>query len=214
MQKQLGSERILGNITMVYVVLLILSNVMASRLINVGGFILDAGNIVYPLLFMVGDVLSDTFGYKTSRKVILKGFLMNFVFVSFSWIGTYLPRLADDAITQGYDVLFGYNLRIVAASFICYLLGSLLNAGSLVVIKKITGGKWFAVRTIGSTVLGAFVDTFLFSILAWIGTIPFSDIMVMAITTYVAKLIYECCIATPVAYKLRYRISKYEIREG
>lgn len=202
-ENKITKESFLAIITLVYVVLLIMSNVMATRLISIGPFVLDAGTLSYPMLFMIGDLLSDSYGYKASRKVIITGFLMNFMFVCISWIGTLFPRLSDDALTVGYDALFSYNIRIVAASFICYLAGSLLNAASLVWIKKWTGEKWFAVRTIGSTILGALVDTVLFSFLAWYGSVPLPDIFAMIVTSYIIKIIYESFIATPSAWVLR-----------
>lgn len=196
-------ETFLKYLTVSYVVLLILSNVMATRLVGVGPLVLDAGNLTYPLLFMVGDLMADVYGYKASRKIILTGFAFNFVFIAFTWLGTRMPAFDDSALTLGYDALFNYSGRIVLASFICYILGSLLNAGSLVWIKKLTGERLFAVRTIGSTAIGALLDTFLFSILAWAGQIPMRDILVMVGTTYAVKMAYEIFFATPTAYGLR-----------
>lgn len=201
--KKMTKETFLQYVTVSYVVLLILSNVMATRLVGVGPLVLDAGNITYPLIFMVGNIMSDLYGYKASRKIILTGFAFNFLFVAFTWVGTLLPAFDDSALTLGFDALFNYSGRIVVASFTCYLLGTLLNARTLIWIKKITGERLFAVRTILSTMVGAAVDTMLFSLMAWAGQIPMRDIMIMVATTYAIKVLYEVCIATPAAYGIR-----------
>ena len=185
--KKMTKETFLQYVTVSYVVLLILSNVMATRLVGVGPLVLDAGNITYPLIFMVGNIMSDLYGYKASRKIILTGFAFNFLFVAFTWVGTLLPAFDDSALTLGFDALFNYSGRIVVASFTCYLLGTLLNARTLIWIKKITGERLFAVRTILSTMVGAAVDTMLFSLMAWAGQIPMRDIMIMVATTYAIK---------------------------
>lgn len=211
--KKLSQAMFFQYLTVCYVVLLILSNVMASRLVSLGPWVVDAGNITYPLIFMVGDLISDIFGFRQAKKVIYTGFIFNFIFVAFTWVGTLFTQFDNSPLTLGYDALFAYNVRIVVASFICYIIGSLLNAGSLIWIKKITGEKLFAVRTIGSTAIGAVVDTVLFSLLAWVGQIPMKDIMSMALVTYVLKMIYEGCIATPVAYALKDYIKSKVILE-
>lgn len=208
MKNKINRNNFMTGIVTLYVVLLILSNVMATRLINVHGLIMDAGTLTYPLLFLIGDLMSEVYGFKVARKIIFVGFLCNFFFVAMTWVATTLPALSNDALTVGYDTVFTYNLRIVTASFICYLAGSLLNAASLVWIRKWTNSRWFAVRTIGSTVLGAFVDTLMFSFLAWYGTVPVNDILVMAATSYAVKLVYESFISTPIAYATRNTVER------
>ena len=203
-------DQLLKYITVTYVVLLIMSNIMAQRLIAIGPWTLDAGNIAYPLLFMLGDLMTELYGYKESKKIILTGFAFNFLFVLLTWVGAFLPRFDQSSLTIGYDVLFNYSPRIVLVSFVCYLLGTLLNSASMIWIKKATGQKWFAVRTIGSTALGALIDTGLFSILAWVGQLAWKDIIAMIVITYIAKMLYECLIATPAAYALRGVIQKLQ----
>jgi uncharacterized integral membrane protein (TIGR00697 family) len=210
MNKKINPRKFFGAITVIYIVLIISANVMASKIISVFGFILDAGVITYPLTFLIGDILAEIYGYKRARGVILWGFAANLAFSLLAFLGTFLPPLdASDALASGYDALFKYNLRILTASFIGYIAGSLLNAASMVRIKKLTGERFLAVRTIGSTALGALADTALFSAIAWAFTMSFNEILIFAVTGYVVKMIYETVIATPLDYLLTPLIKKH-----
>lgn len=201
--KKISKDQFLYIISIVYVVFMICANVMASKIISVGGFIIDAGTLTYPFTFMIGDVLADLYGYKSAKKIILWGFVANFIFSIFCMLGTFVPGLyVDDVLTNSYNILFSYNIRILIAGFLGYIFGSMLNAASLVWIKKITGEKWLALRTIGSTVLGAAVDTALFTVIAWVGSIPVKDMIIMGLSGYVVKIIFETVIATPLDYAL------------
>ncbi|MDR2046460.1 MAG: queuosine precursor transporter [Clostridiales bacterium] len=197
----LTQETFLNYALLAYVVLIVASNVMASKVISVFGFPIDAGTLTYPFTFLIGDVVAELFGYKQSRRVILIGFAANCAFSCMTLMGT-LPQAygAADALANAYDVLFSYNIRILAASFIAYLAGALLNAASLIWIRKLTGRKWLALRTIGSTAIGAFADTAVFTVTAWVFVLSAQDILIMAAISYAVKMIFEIVIATPADY--------------
>lgn len=199
----------LNVITIVYVALMLAANVMCSKPITFLGIATDAGTLTYPLTFMIGDIVADVFGYKDSRKIILWGFFANLVFVCCAALGVLFTPLEVTPLTESYDMLFSYNIRLLIASFLGYIVGNLLNAASLVWIKKITGEKFLAFRTIGSTALGALLDTAIFTTLAWIGTLPVSDMVAMGIGSYVIKMIYESVFATPLDYAIVPIIKKY-----
>lgn len=206
-------KEFLNVVTIVYIVLMLAANVMCSKPITFLGIATDAGTLTYPLTFMIGDIVADVFGYKDSRKIILWGFLANLVFVCCTAIGVLFVPLETTSLTASYDILFSYNIRILVASFSGYIVGNLLNAASLVWIKKITGERFLAVRTIGSTALGALLDTAIFVTIAWTGTLPVSDIVAMGIGTYVIKMIYETIFATPLDYAIVPLINKYVERD-
>jgi uncharacterized integral membrane protein (TIGR00697 family) len=188
---------------------MISANVMASKVLLVGGLIIDAGTLTYPLTFMIGDILAELFGYKTARRIILWGFGANLLFCLCALAGAVMPPLnSEDAITSAYDALFTYNIRILGASFAAYIAGALVNAGSLVLIRKLTGQKWLALRTIGSTALGALIDTALFVSLAWAFVLPVRELLIMASSGYAVKMLYEIFIATPLDYALTPLIKK------
>ena len=199
----------LNVITIVYVALMLAANVMCSKPITFLGIATDAGTLTYPLTFMIGDIVADVFGYKDSRKIILWGFFANLVFVCCAAVGVLFTPLEVTPLTESYDILFSYNIRLLISSFLGYIVGNLLNAASLVWIKKITGERFLALRTIGSTALGALLDTAIFTTVAWAGTLPVSDMIAMGLGSYVIKMIYEAVFATPLDYAIVPIIKKY-----
>lgn len=206
-------KEFLNVITIIYVVLMLAANVMCSKPITFLGIATDAGTLTYPLTFMIGDIVADVFGYKDSRKIILWGFFANLIFVCCTAVGVLFTPLETTTLTESYNILFSYNIRILISSFLGYIVGNLLNAASLVWIKKVTGDKFLAIRTIGSTALGALLDTAIFTTLAWAGTLPVSDIVAMGIGTYVIKMVYETFFATPLDYAIVPLINKYVERD-
>lgn len=199
----------LNVITIVYVALMLAANVMCSKPITFLGIATDAGTLTYPLTFMIGDIVADVFGYKDSRKIILWGFFANLVFVCCAAVGVLFTPLEVTPLTESYDILFSYNIRLLISSFLGYIVGNLLNAASLVWIKKITGERFLALRTIGSTALGALLDTAIFTTVAWVGTLPVSDMIAMGLGSYAIKMIYEAVFATPLDYAIVPIIKKY-----
>ncbi len=199
----------LNVITIVYVALMLAANVMCSKPITFLGIATDAGTLTYPLTFMIGDIVADVFGYKDSRKIILWGFFANLVFVCCAAVGVLFTPLEVTPLTESYDILFSYNIRLLISSFLGYIVGNLLNAASLVWIKKITGERFLALRTIGSTALGALLDTAIFTTVAWAGTLPVSAMIAMGLGSYVIKMIYEAVFATPLDYAIVPIIKKY-----
>ena len=203
MRKTITTNRFLDVTAIVYIVLIVTANVMASKVLAIGSLIIDAGTVTYPLTFMIGDILAEIYGYKVARRIILWGFAANLLFSALAWLGTLFPPLdAADSLTVAYDVLFGYNIRILGASFVAYIAGSLLNAASLLWIRRFTGTKWLALRTIGSTAFGAAADTALFTFIAWAGTLPAREMLIMGLSGYGVKMVYETLIATPLDYFL------------
>lgn len=192
----------LGVITSLLVTLYITSNVMAIKIINISGISLfDAGTITFPLTYMLGDVLTEIWGFKTAKKVIWLTFFCNTIFIAFTSLGLLLP--SPDYMQEtadAYAVIFGYVPRIVLASLAGFLVGELTNAWVLVKIKEFTEGKHLWLRTIGSSAAGHLLDTVIFVLIAFCGTSPLNDIISMIVIQYLAKLLIEAVSGTPIAY--------------
>jgi uncharacterized integral membrane protein (TIGR00697 family) len=200
----MSKEKLLNIIIIFNIVMIIIANVMATKVVSILGVIMDAGTLTYPLSFMIGDLATEFYGFKTAKKVIYWGFGANLTFCIFAFLGTMMPALDPlDPLSMSYDLVFTFNLRILAASFIAYLAGSLLNAAGMVWIKNLSGERFFALRTIGSTAIGALLDTVLFTFLAWFGVMGLSEILNMILTSYVIKMVYEGAFATPLAMAIR-----------
>lgn len=189
-------------ISISFIVSLLISNILATKLISVGTIVLPAAVIIYPLCFMMGDVLTEVWGYGYAKKVIYTGFIANFTLVLFTYLGGVLPPANFWPNQDAYIALFGMVPRIVFASFIAYLFGELINSWSLEKIKEFTGVRLLFIRTIGSSVAGQLFDTALFIGIAFYGTIPNSILIQMMIAQYVTKIGLEALAGTPLAYML------------
>ncbi len=200
-------------VSAVLITLYLTANLMAVKIIRVGSVsIFDAGTITFPFAFMLGDVLSEIWGFKIAKRVIFLSFLCNIILVLFTGLGIFLPYPDYmESVQQGYITVFGYVPRIVIASLISFLAGELINAKVLVVMKeKSKDGKLLFLRTIGSSVVGYAVDTTLFVVIAFIGTSPLSEIWSMIWIQYLAKLLIEATLGTPMAYLLVWKLKKKE----
>jgi uncharacterized integral membrane protein (TIGR00697 family) len=180
----------------------ITSNVMAVKVIELFNIsIFDAGTITFPLAYMIGDVITEVYGFKTARKLIFLTFFCNILFVCATSLGILFPYPEYMEETQAaYTHIFGFAPRILCASLIAFLTGELLNSLVLVKIKQKTGKRLLWVRTVGSSAVGHFVDTVIFVIAACAGVSPVRDLVSMILIQYIAKLIIEGLGGTPLAY--------------
>jgi uncharacterized integral membrane protein (TIGR00697 family) len=178
------------------------ANVMAVKLVEVGGVAMfDAGTITFPLAYMLGDVLTEIWGFRVAKKVIWLTFFCNIILVGATAVGVLLPspeylRKTADA----YAEVFSYVPRIVFASLQAFLCGELSNAYLMEKIKKRTRGRYLWMRTIGSSVAGHFFDTVLFVLAAFGGTAAPSDLFSMIVGQYALKLGAESICGTPLVY--------------
>ncbi len=186
-------------ITAIFVTCLITANITAVKLIDLFGLVLPAGIIIFPLSYITGDVLTEVYGYSRARRVIWLGFFCNFITVAAIWIGQILPAASFWDGQEAYTRILGFTPRILASSFLAYLVGEFANSFVLAKLKISTQGRWLWLRTIGSTLVGQGLDSLIFITLAFVGTIPPSALLFAIVTQWLAKSIYEAA-ATPVTY--------------
>jgi uncharacterized integral membrane protein (TIGR00697 family) len=182
-----------------FVSCLITANITAVKLIQVFGLVLPAAVILFPLTYIIGDVLTEVYGYDRARRVIWLGFFCNFIVVLFVWIGQVLPPASFWDGQASYERILGYTPRLVVASFCAYLIGEFANAFVLAKMKIATGGRWLWMRTIGSTLVGQGLDSSVFITLAFAGTIPSKSLLGAVLTQWLVKSLYEAA-ATPLTY--------------
>lgn len=189
-------------ITALFVTLYLVSNIMAVKVIGIFGlFYFDAGTITFPFAYMLGDVLTEIWGYRTARRVIWVTFACNIIMVACTQVGVWLPSLDYlDATANSYNTIFSYVPRIVIGSLAGFLLGELSNAWFMERIKKITRGRMLWVRTIGSSMVGYLLDTLPFVLIAFLGVLSTRDILMMIAFQYLMKLGIEVVFGTPLAY--------------
>jgi len=195
-------------ITAVFVTSLIISNIIAVKLIAAGPFVLPVAIIIFPLSYIFGDILTEVYGYARARRVIWTGFGCNLLAVLIIWLSIQLSPApfwkiggfgSPQASQQAYEAVFGFTFRILAASFVAYLVGEFLNSFVLAKMKIATQGRYLWLRTIGSTICGQLADSGIFILLAFYGTIPVIALGQMILSQWVLKSCYEALI-TPLTY--------------
>ena len=191
----------LGTISVFFVSVLLISNIASTKIVDFGLFTFDGGTLLFPLSYIFGDILTEVYGYKGSRRVIWLGFFMALLMsVIFIIVGK-LPPAAGWDNQAAYDAILGLTPRIVCASLIAYFCGEFSNSYVLAKMKIWTKGKWLWTRTIGSTVVGELVDSALFITIAFFGILPNSLLLTLIISNYVFKTLVEV-LFTPITYKV------------
>ena len=193
-----------------FVTCLLTANTIAAKLIVVGGVVLTAGIVIFPLSYVLGDVLTEVWGYPAARRVIWLGFACNVVMVAAIWIGGELPPAPFGASQFAYDEVLGQTPRILVASFAAYLVGEFANAFVLAKLKIATQGRWLWIRTIGSTVVGQALDSAVFVTLAFLGTMPGPVLAGVIVGQWIVKVLYEAA-GTPLVYAV---VGWLKAREG
>jgi uncharacterized integral membrane protein (TIGR00697 family) len=193
-----------------FVTCLLTANTIAAKLIVVGGVVLTAGIVIFPISYIVGDVLTEVWGYGAARRVIWLGFACNALMVAAIGIGGELPPAPFWKGDAAYAEILGQTPRIVVASFVAYLVGEFANSFVLAKLKIATRGRWLWVRTIGSTVVGQALDSGVFVTLAFAGTMPSGVLAHVVAGQWIFKVVYEAA-ATPLTYAA---VAWLKAREG
>ena len=186
-------------IVAIFITCLITANIAAVKLVEIFGLLLPAGTIIFPISYIFGDVLTEVYGFRQARRVIWIGFFCNFIVVVFLWIGQILPPASFWDGQKAYERILGYTPRLLIASFLAYLVGEFANSFVLAKMKIATKGRWLWSRTVGSTVVGEGLDSFVFVTLAFIGTIPMAALLLAILTQWFVKSVYEAAV-TPLTY--------------
>ena len=200
MKPQSARPRYLDAITALFVTTLVVSNIIAGKQVAfTATVILPAAVILFPLTYILGDVLTEVYGYQSCRRVIWIGFLCSLVAVAAISIGGWLRPAGFWDGQDAYLRTLSAVPRIVAASFLAYLFGEFVNSFVLAKLKLATAGRLLWLRTIGSTVVGQLVDSGVFITVAFLGVFPPDQVFQLVITQWLFKVAYET-VATPLTY--------------
>jgi len=184
-----------------FVAVLLISNIASTKIVSIWKFTFDGGTILFPLSYIFGDILTEVYGYRKSRKAIWIGFLCALIMsVTLGLIGLIRPAEGWE-LQDAYMAILGQTPRIVTASLIAYFAGEFSNSYILAKMKVWTKGKCLAARTIGSTIIGQGIDTLLFVFIAFFGLYSNSLILLIIISNYVFKVSLEI-VFTPLTYKI------------
>lgn len=190
-------------------VLLCCNLIGVSKVCTIGGITFGGGILFFPISYLFGDILTEVYGYKRSRKVIWAGFGA-MVFASLvSWVVIHLPPAAGWKHQSEIETVFSQTPRIVLASLLAYFAGELSNSYVLARLKVITAGKWLWFRVIGSTMIGEGVDSLIFYPLAFWNEWSLELLLEVMATNYVLKILWEV-IMTPATYRIVSFLKKAE----
>ena len=196
-------------IVAVFVALLLISNIGAVKLIEFGPFITDGGAFLFPLVYIVGDVLAEVYGWKAARRAIILAFSMS-ALAAFTFFLVQVSPPAEAWENQAaFEAVLGFVPRIVLASILAFLVGQLLNAYVLVWIKNKTRERKLWARLLGSTVIGQFADTLVFGTIAFYGVLTGGDFITYVLVGFAYKTAVEV-ILLPVTYRVIAVVKKRE----
>ncbi|MCS6950073.1 MAG: queuosine precursor transporter [bacterium] len=198
------SYRYLDVITVGFVVVLLLSNIVAVkpvRLLDLFRLDLDGGTLLFPISYIFGDVLVEVYGYARSRRVIWMGFGFNLLAALLFALMVWLPPAPEWQMQEAFAQILGQTPRIVVGSLVAFWCGEFVNSYVMAKMKIWTAGRWLWTRTIGSTVVGQAVDTALFQTMAFAGVWDTSLLIRVMLWNYAVKVLYEA-LATPMTYAI------------
>ncbi|WP_336975009.1 queuosine precursor transporter [Sphingobium aromaticiconvertens] len=183
-----------------FVAILLLSNLIgAAKLATLWGFTFGAGILFFPLGYVIGDVLTEVYGYARARRCVWAGFAAMLFMAVMSWVVVALPAAEGWPDQKAYEAVFGATWRIVFASLIAFWAGEFANSFVLAKMKLLTRGRHLWMRTIGSTVVGQGVDSLFFYPLAFLGVWSNGQVATVMVTNWALKVGWEA-VLTPVTY--------------
>ena len=176
---------------MLFVVVLLISNLIAPKFFAIGPMRISAAQILFPITYIFGDIFTEVYGYSASRRAIWYGFFAAFIMVAISYLAVVIPPAPEFKDQAAFEAIFRPVGRIVAASLLAYWCGEFANSFTLARLKVLTRGRYLWTRTIGSTVVGQAVDTTVVMFAAFYGTRSLSVIVNLIVSGYLIKVVYE-----------------------
>ena len=180
---------------------LLMSNLAATKLVSFGSIITDGGAILFPIVYILGDILTEVYGYKYARRAIWVSFAIMMFGVAVFTAVRLLPAAPDYVDQAAFESVFGFFPRIVVASLLAFLVGSFVNAYILARLKVRSRGKHLWARLIGSTFLGELLDTVIFALVAFGGILSTGDMVVFVLVGWLFKTGVEI-VVLPITYRV------------
>ena len=174
-----------------FCVCLILANLLATKQIQFGPLNLTTGVLVFPISYVVNDCITEVWGFRRAKLIIWTGFVMNFAFVLLAWLADLLPGAPYWTNDAGFHAVFGLAPRVAMASFMAFIVGSLLNAYVMSRMKVHDKGRRFSLRAIASTIAGELADSVIFFPIALGGIVPKQNLLLMIVSQVAIKTLYE-----------------------
>lgn len=197
-------------IAMLFVTLFFVVNIISQKIVPISNNImLTAGDFIYPLNYVLGMILTEVYGYAMSRRIIWSAFVCNLIVAAIIMLAVALPAASSWYEQEQYATILGRTPRLLASSFGAFLIGEFIGSYILAKIKIFTSGKYLWFRTIGATSIGQLVDSMAFTIIAFAYIVSWHDVMILAISAYWCKIVYQV-LMTPGVYALARFLKKHE----
>jgi len=194
---------------LLFTVCLIVSNIVEQKLISIWGIEATAGLLIFPISYIINDLIAEVWGYRKVRLIIWNGFLMNFLAVLVFRLSIWAPGSVHFTNQVAFESVLGNTERIVVASFIAFLCGAFLNAYVMSKMKIMQHGRGFSIRAVVSTIIGEGADSIVFFSIAFSGIIPVNALIMLILTQTAMKTGYEI-IALPLTNFLVKWVKKHE----
>jgi len=182
-----------------FVVALMVSNLVAAKIIAIGDLRVSGAQILFPVTYIFGDIFTEVYGYSASRRAIWTGFISSAVLAAMGLIVVALPPAPEWHDQAAFEKVFYTVPRIIVGSLLAYWCGEFANAFVMAKLKLLTQGKHLWVRTIGSTAVGQFVDTIIVMLFVFGGSVGLKTLLTLIGSGYIVKVVYEAA-ATPLTY--------------
>ncbi|HSW93386.1 MAG TPA: queuosine precursor transporter [Gammaproteobacteria bacterium] len=196
-------------LTLTYAMVIVLANWFDPRLIKIAGLTTDAGTLIFPLTFLLSDLITEVYGYKHARRAIWCGFLFNALFIIYGQLVIHLPSPDYPTNNAMFDTLLTTNIRIILASGISYLISEPLNSYIMAKLKIKMHGRHIGVRFLASTLFASGLDSFIFSTIAFYGVMNNINLWYLILTMWLIKVLIET-LGLPVSIRLAKKLKQAE----
>ena len=194
---------------LMFTVCLLIANIVGQKLIAVGGFEITAGLLIFPITYIINDLIAEVWGYRKMRLIIWNGFLMNFLASIVFRLSIWAPASSHFHYQKSFALVLQSSERLAVASFIAFLFGSFLNAYVMSKMKIWQHGRHFSIRAVASTIVGEGADSLVFFTIAFSGVMGHRALLMLILTQTALKTGYEI-IALPLTNYLIKKVKKTE----
>jgi queuosine precursor transporter len=196
-------------LTLAYTMAIVFANWFDPRLISIAGLNTDAGTLIFPLTFLLSDLITEVYGYKYARRAIWCGFLFNAIFIIYGQLVIHMPSPSYPTNNELFDKLLTINFRIILASGISYIISEPANSYVMAKLKIKLAGRFLAIRFLASTIVASGIDSLIFSGIAFYPVLSNKNLFDLIITMWLIKVVIEL-IGLPISINLVKKLKKAE----
>jgi uncharacterized integral membrane protein (TIGR00697 family) len=208
-QPLVSRSHYLAFLTLSYTMVIVLANWFNPRFVTLFGLNTDSGTLIFPLTFMLSDLITEVYGYKQARRAIWCGFFFNLMFVLYAQLVTHMPSPEFATHNAAFDELLSVSTRIIVASAISYFIAEPFNSYLMAKMKIKMKGSFMGLRFVFSTLVAAGLDSFVFTLIAFHGTMPTNTLIELALTMWFIKVLIEI-LGLPLSIRLAKKLKTIE----